>query len=102
MIQSPWHLLSVNVNGFIDRMRYPDINRLVPQCELTSALMFAAWKIESYCPVMDYDLLGKTSNPVENLLAITKEICIQLVEPDGLTFNLASVKGARIAEVATC
>ena len=67
---------------------------------LKGALMFTAWKLESYRPTMDIDLLGRTPNQVEALLAIAKGICGQSVEPDGLTFNAATVKGARIAEAA--
>lgn len=67
---------------------------------LKGALMFTAWKLESYRPTMDIDLLGKTPNQVESLLAIAKAICGQSVEPDGLTFNAATVKGTRITEAA--
>jgi len=62
--------------------------------------MFTAWKLESYRPTMDIDLLGKTLSQTGNLLVIAKEICAQAVEPDGLTLNPATVKGARIAEAA--
>ena len=67
---------------------------------LKGALMFTAWKLESYRPTMDIDLLGKTANQVEIVVAIAREICAQSVAPDGLMFNPASVKGARIAENA--
>jgi hypothetical protein len=67
---------------------------------LKGALMFTAWKLESYRPTMDIDLLGKTANQVDSLVAIAKAVCLQPVEPDGLMFNPATVKGARIAEDA--
>ena len=67
---------------------------------LKGALMFTAWKLESYRPTMDIDLLGKTANQVEIVVAIAREICAQPVAPDGLMFNPATVKGARIAENA--
>jgi predicted nucleotidyltransferase component of viral defense system len=67
---------------------------------LKGALMFTAWKLESYRPTMDIDLLGKVSNRVDSILAIARKLCAQPVEPDGLTFNAATVKGTRIAEAA--
>jgi hypothetical protein len=44
--------------------------------------------------------LGKTANQVENVAAIAREICAQPVAADGLVFNPATVKGARITEDA--
>ncbi len=62
--------------------------------------MFTAWKLESYRPTMDIDLLGKTANQVESVVAITREVCAQPAAPDGIVFNPATVKGARIIEDA--
>ncbi len=67
---------------------------------LKGALMFTAWKLASYRPTKDIDLLGKTANQIESVVAIAREICAQAVAPDGLVFNPATVKGARIAEDA--
>ena len=67
---------------------------------LKGALMFTAWKLESYRPTMGIDLLGRTANQVESVVAITKEVCAQTVAPDGMVFNPATVKGARIIEDA--
>ena len=67
---------------------------------LKGALMFTAWKLESYRPTMDIDLLGKTTNQIDRIVAIAMEVCAQPVEPDGLMFNPSTVKGARIAENA--
>ena len=67
---------------------------------LKGALMFTAWKLESFRPTMDIDLLGKISNQVDRVVAIATEVCAQPVEPDGLIFNLNTVKGAKIAEDA--
>src|SRR5437660_8424814 len=44
-------------------------------------LMFTAWKLASYRPTMDIDLLGKTANQVDSVVAIVKEVCVQSVEP---------------------
>ena len=67
---------------------------------LKGALMFTAWKLASYRPTMDIDLLGKTANQVGGVVGIVKEVCTQSVEPDGLIFDPATVVGARIAEDA--
>lgn len=67
---------------------------------LKGALMFTAWKLESYRPTMDIDLLGKAPHQVDRVVAIAKEVCSQPVEPDGLISNSDTVKGARIAENA--
>ena len=67
---------------------------------LKGALMFTAWKLESYRPTMDIDLLGKTANQVESIVAITREVGAQAVVPDGLAFNADTVKGTRITENA--
>ncbi|HTV54812.1 MAG TPA: nucleotidyl transferase AbiEii/AbiGii toxin family protein, partial [Terriglobia bacterium] len=67
---------------------------------LKGALMFTAWKLESYRPTVDIDLLGKAGHHVDNIVEITKRICSLPVEPDGLIFNSDSVTGARIAEDA--
>jgi hypothetical protein len=75
----------------------PNVARFI----LKGALMFTAWKLESYRPTMDIDLLGKTANPIENIVAIAKEVCAQAVVPDGLRFNPGTVKGVRIAEDAS-
>jgi hypothetical protein len=60
--------------------------------------MLTAWKLESYRPTKDIDLLGKTAKRVESVVAIAREVCAQAVAPDGLVFNPATVKGARITE----
>jgi hypothetical protein len=67
---------------------------------LKGALMFTAWKLESHRPTKDIDLLGKTANQVDSVVAIAREICLQRVAPDGLMFIPATVKGTRIVEDA--
>ena len=67
---------------------------------LKGALMFAAWQLRSYRPTKDIDLLGKTKNEVEGVVAIVKEVCSQPVEPDGMLFDSTTVQGVRIAEQA--
>ena len=49
--------------------------------------MFRAWGAPLSRPTKDIDLLGYTSNAVENLLAIILEICVEPVEADGIIFD---------------
>ena len=51
-------------------------------------------------PDGDIDLLGQTSNEVENLVEIVREVCGQDVQEDGLLFDPATVTGERIKEDA--
>lgn len=68
---------------------------------LKGALMLAAWKAPLLRPTMDIDVLGRTTNDMEAILAIVKDICGVVVQPeDGLVFNAATVQGERIAEAA--
>lgn len=52
--------------------------------------MFTAWKLESYRPTMDINLLCKTANQVDSIVVSAKEVCAQPVEPNGLLFTPAT------------
>ncbi len=68
---------------------------------LKGALMLAAWKAPLLRPTMDIDLLGRTANDIEAIVAIVKELCAVVVQPeDGLVFDADTVHGERIAEAA--
>lgn len=67
---------------------------------LKGAVMFTAWQAPVSRPTMDIDFLGLTNNSIDAMVAMTKEICTQMVEPDGLTFEPESVEGERIVEDA--
>lgn len=67
---------------------------------LKGALMFLVWKAPRSRATMDIDLLGRTSNRVEDVVDVIHEICAQEVEPDGLAFDPTSVSGASIDEDA--
>jgi len=67
---------------------------------LKGALMLTVWKAPLSRPTMDIDLLGRIDNSIETIVEITKQICRQEVEPDGIAFDVASIKGERIAEDA--
>ncbi len=42
---------------------------------LKGALMLVAWKAPLLRPTMDIDVLGRTTNDMEAILAIVKDIC---------------------------
>lgn len=67
---------------------------------LKGALMLSVWKAPMSRPTMDVDLLGRTDNSVEEIAAITREVCKQRVEPDGVVFDPSSVSAERITEDA--
>lgn len=67
---------------------------------LKGALLFRAWGLPAFRPTRDIDLLGQTSNEIENLVAITREICMQEVQVDGMFFDPETVSGERIKEDA--
>ena len=62
--------------------------------------MFTVWQAPISRPTMDIDLLGFAINSIDALVEVTKAICRQVVEPDGLTFDPESVAGERIVEAA--
>ena len=65
---------------------------------LKGALIFAAWGAPLSRPTRDIDLLAHTSNSINNIVAIVTAICNQDVQPDGMTFDPASVVGEKIKE----
>lgn len=67
---------------------------------LKGALLFTAWGAPVSRPTMDIDLLGKTTNAVDSMTGIIREICALDVAPDGLEFDTASITGERITEDA--
>ena len=67
---------------------------------LKGVLMFNSWKLPSPRPTMDIDLLGKAESHIETIVAVTRDVCLQDVERDGLTFASDTVKAGRIIEGA--
>jgi hypothetical protein len=74
----------------------PHVDKFV----LKGALMFTAWRAPISRPTMDIDLLGFATNNIDTLGEMTKAICRQVVEPDGLTFEPESMEGEHIVEEA--
>lgn len=67
---------------------------------LKGALMLSVWKVSALRSTRDIDLLGRVENNIAVLSDVTKEICLQKVEPDGLVFDPASIAGEHITEDA--
>ena len=62
--------------------------------------MFLVWGASVYRPTRDIDLLGFTTNELDVVASIIQEVCLQEVEPDGLTFDIDTVQCERIKEDA--
>ena len=67
---------------------------------LKGALMLTVWEAPLTRPTLDIDLLGRIDNRIETIVRVTKEICRQEVEPDGVDFDIATIRAERIAEDA--
>jgi len=67
---------------------------------LKGALLLRVWEAPFVRPTMNIDMLGRTNNAPDALVAIVRAICQQVVEDDGLQFDDDSVSGAAITEDA--
>jgi hypothetical protein len=76
--------------------RSPYANKFV----LRGALMLIVWEAPLTRPTMDIDLLGRIDNSIETIVEVTREICRQEVEPDGIDFDIATIEAKHIAEDA--
>jgi predicted nucleotidyltransferase component of viral defense system len=67
---------------------------------LKGALMLTVWQAALTRATMDIDLLGRIENSIETITKVTREICGQEVEPDGIVFDVTDIDAERIAEDA--
>jgi predicted nucleotidyltransferase component of viral defense system len=67
---------------------------------LKGALMLTVWRAPRARSTLDIDLLARMSNRHEDVAAVLKAICVQPLEPDGLSFDPDSVETEAIAEDA--
>jgi hypothetical protein len=74
----------------------PHIERFI----LKGALMFTAWHAPATRPTMDIDFLARLDNSAETVLPVIREICSLEVEPDGLVFDLDTLRAVLIKEDA--
>ena len=57
---------------------------------LKGALLLTAWRAPMSRPTMDIDLLGRTSNEVDDIVNLLKEVAQVDVPDDGINFDLDS------------
>lgn len=74
----------------------PHRHRLV----LKGGMLLALWGGSAYRPTRDLDFAGFGSPDPDSLLASFREICAQVVEDDGLSFDLASLTAEAIRDAA--
>ena len=67
---------------------------------LKGALLLTAWRAPMSRPTMDIDLLGRTSNEVDDIVNLLKEVAQVDALDDGITFDLDSFSGSVIREDA--
>ncbi len=67
---------------------------------LKGALLLTAWRAPLSRPTVDIDLMGRTSNELDNIRLIVTELCNTETEADGVQFEADSVSVARIKEDA--
>ncbi len=65
---------------------------------LKGAALFAAWAEKPRRSTKDVDLLGFLPPDPEQLAAVFRSVCEQVVEPDGLVFHADSVRARQIRE----
>jgi hypothetical protein len=82
--------------SFNELLQYYGIERLLYRLStsehahkfiLKGALMFNVWGMTSLRPTRDIDLLGHTSNEIESVTGIFRDICRLKIEADGLEFD---------------
>lgn len=82
---------------FLHRLsRTPHANRFV----LKGGLLLRAWDTATFRTTRDIDLLGRGSNEIMVLEGVMRDACSAAVDPDGLQFDSASVRGETIVEDA--
>ncbi len=74
--------------------RAPYVEKFV----LKGAQMLQAWEAPLARPTMDIDMLGRVTDTIENLESIVRECAAIEVEPDGVEFDLQSVRGEQIVK----
>ena len=67
---------------------------------LKGALLLTAWHAPISRPTMDIDLLGRTDNGIDSIVALMREVAEFGVADDGIIFDPASFSGSAIREDA--
>lgn len=100
------HKSRITQRPFMELLQYFSIERFLYRLSISNhadkfflkgALMFRAWQTMDHRATMDVDFLGRTTNTVQNLESICKDLCEQETSlEDGMVFFPESVKGAII------
>jgi len=94
---------------FADVLRYYGMERFLYRLSvspyaskfvLKGALMLQMWQGANARPTFDVDLLGRVENSVENIRETLRAVCLQEVEPDGVTFDADTLQVQTIIEDA--
>jgi predicted nucleotidyltransferase component of viral defense system len=67
---------------------------------LKGALLLTAWRAPLSRATMDIDLAARTSNELDHVRSLVRDVCVLRVEPDGTDFDPASIEATRIKEDA--
>jgi predicted nucleotidyltransferase component of viral defense system len=67
---------------------------------LKGALMLMVWEVRAFRSTMDIDMLGKTKNSTDAIIAMIRDICLQEVEPDGIVYDPNNIRAQIITEDA--
>jgi len=67
---------------------------------LKGALMLQAWQSPALRPTMDIDMLGITSNEIDNIISQIKDTASVKYEADGLLFDTDTITAEEITEEA--
>lgn len=67
---------------------------------LKGALMLHVWEAPLARATKDVDFLGRLDNSLENLERVVREVAVADVEPDGMVFDMNTIKAERIKEDA--
>jgi len=65
---------------------------------LKGGLMLRVWDSSEARPTMDIDMLGKETNDIQDIIAQMYDILTVDIDPDGLVFDLATIKTESITE----
>jgi Nucleotidyl transferase AbiEii toxin, Type IV TA system len=67
---------------------------------LKGGLMLRVWQVAESRPTMDIDMLGRPSNEPSRIVQQMQGILTLAVEPDGMTFDVASIQTEPITKDA--
>ena len=63
---------------------------------LKGGLMLKAWGISNHRPTLDIDLLGRSSNNLNDLKEVIEDICLQVAFSDGITYETSTINVSEI------